>query len=275
MSSRSVTPPDVDAALAGRGWTRFAADPALEAWARHADAAALAAEHDPEFADWLRCGGTWFVGVSALPNDGAGRLPGGPPLAGAAVEAAAALVGAPFAYDRAQASVCYPGYPRHGAEESDAAFAYRRDRDAAHIDGLLRVMPGRRRMLKEAHAFILGIPLNDAPAGAAPFVVWEGSQRIMAAAFRAALDGVPEDRWPEADLTESYQAARRRCFETCRRVEIHARPGEAYLAHRHLLHGVAPWSEGTGRRAIAYFRPNPFPGAGFGWWLADPIRRPA
>lgn len=238
-----------------RGWVKFPFDPAVAAWAAHADEAALEAEAAPD-PQWLRCGGTWFVGVNALANDGDGRLPGGPPLAGAAFIAARALSPAPL--DRAQASVCYAGYPRQGAEESAAAFRYRIDQDAAHVDGLHRIMPGRRRMLKETHAYILGLPLNDAPPGAAPFTVWEGSHEAMRAAFRAALAGVPPSRWGEVDLTETYQNARRRCFETMRRVEIAARPGEAYLIHRLALHGVARWSAaGPGRRAIAYFRPDP------------------
>lgn len=275
MWRREEMPREALESLAARGWARFPHEPAVEAWARHADRAAAAAEADPAFAEWRRCRGAWFVGVNALSNDETGRLPGGPPLTGAAVAAARAMIGAPFAFDRAQASICREGYPRKGEEESDAAFAFRRDRDAAHVDGLLRVMPGRRRRLKEAHGFILGLPLNDAPEGGAPFVIWEGSHRIMAEAFRAALAGTPARDWPGVDLTDAYRAARRRCFETCRRVEIAARPGEAYLVHRHALHGVAPWRGGPGRRAVAYFRPDPFPGAGFGWWLDDPIRPPA
>lgn len=253
--------------FARAGWLRFPYEDAVERWARHADRAALAAEADPAFAEWRRCGGTWFVGVNALPNDGAGRLPGGPPLTGAAIDFARSLVEPEFALDRAQASVCHPGYPAQGDEESEAAFRYRRDRDAAHVDGLHRIMPGRRRMLRETHAFILGLPLNDAPEGGAPFVVWEGSHRIMGRVFADIYGGRPAAEWPEIDVTEAYQAARRTCFETCARVEVPARPGEAYVIHRHALHGVAPWTGGAGRRAVAYFRPDPDPGGAIDWWL--------
>ena len=75
------------------------------------------------------------------------------------------------------------------------------------------------------------------------------------------------------DVTDAYTAARRKVFGTCRRVTVAARPGESYLAHRLCLHGVAPWAENAGRegmRAIAYFRPDPFPGASAEWWLARP-----
>lgn len=254
--------------LPATGWRKFAFDPALAAWAAHADLAAKQVEADPTKADWLRCGGTWFVGVNALPNDAEGRLPGGPPLAGAAIEAARAISDAPL--DPAQASVCYPGYPKQGADESDSAFRYRRDRDAAHVDGLHRIMPGRRRKLLERHAYILGVPLNDAPENAAPFVIWEGAHEIMRAAFQRRLADVPAETWAEADVTEAYQAARKDAFESCKRVVIHARPGEAYLVHRLALHGVAPWPKGKGRRAIAYFRPEIASGGHSADWLTQP-----
>ena len=250
------------------GWTKFSFDPALADWAAYSDKIAQKAEEDPANADWLRSGGTWFVGVNALPNDKAGRLPGGPALTGAAVEAARAISGAPL--DRAQASVCYPGYPRKGAEESDSAFRYRRDRDAAHVDGLHRIMPGRRRKLLERHAYILGVPLNDAPEGAAPFVVWEGSHEIMRAAFMRRFDGAAPEAWAEEDVTQAYQEARRQAFETCPRIVLHAKPGEAYLVHRLALHGVAPWGAGEGRRAIAYFRPELAAGPASADWLTAP-----
>ena len=254
--------------LPATGWRKFGFDPALAEWAAHADLAARRAEADPANADWLRCGGTWFVGVNALPNDAAGRLPDGPPLTGAAIDAARAISDAPL--DRAQASVCYPGYPEQGAEETESAFRYRRDRDAAHVDGLHRIMPGRRRKLLERHAYILGIPLSDAPADAAPFVIWEGGHEIMRAAFRTRFAGIPPDEWAGEDVTDVYQTARQEVFDACTRVEIHAKPGEAHLIHRLALHGVAPWLGGEGRRAIAYFRPEIPTGAGSADWLTRP-----
>ncbi|MEM7547094.1 MAG: hypothetical protein AAF367_16310 [Pseudomonadota bacterium] len=260
--------------LGDQGWIRFSFDRRLAAWAAHADRAALAVEAAPP-PDMMRCDGTWFVGVNALANDAAGRLPGGPPLDGAAVAAARALVGTGFAFDRAQASVCYTNYPRQGGEEDDAAFRFRCDRDAAHVDGLHRVMPGRRRAVREVHGFILGIPLNDPPEGAAPVTIWDGSHHIMRAAFADLLGDLPPDQWGEVDVTAAYQAARRRCFETCKRRLVPALRGEAYLIHRLALHGVAPWGNApAGRRAIAYFRPDlagaGWAGQGDGWWLTAP-----
>lgn len=250
------------------GWRKFAFDPALAKWAAHADIAAQRAEVDPKNADWLRCGGTWFVGVNALPNDPSGRLPDGPLLTGAGIEAARRLSDAPL--DQAQASVCYPGYPRQGPDESDSAFRYRRDRDAAHVDGLHRIMPGRRRKLLERHAYILGIPLNDAGEDAALFVIWEGGHEIMRAAFAKRFAGIAPDLWAGEDVTDTYQSARREAFATCNRIVIHAKVGEAFLVHRLALHGVAPWPSGQGRRAIAYFRPELASGAGSADWLINP-----
>jgi len=137
-------------------------------------------------------------------------------------------------------------------------FGFRRDRDAAHVDGLLPEGPKRRRHLREAHGFVLGLPLNATSAQASPMVVWEGSHLLMRAAFEAALKGVDPADWGEVDLTDIYQETRRTCFETCKRVEIHATPGEAYLVHRLALHGVAPWGAGAADagRMIAYFRPE-------------------
>ncbi|MGB0507122.1 MAG: hypothetical protein ACPGGK_13080, partial [Pikeienuella sp.] len=154
------------------------------------------------------------------------------------------------------------------------AFRFRQNRDAAHVDGLHRIMPGRRRLLKERHAYILGLPLNEAAADAAPMVVWEGSHEIMRAALAEAYQRHDPAEWDQIDVTEPYQAARKVCFDQCARVEVHARPGEGYLIHRLALHGVAPWSANEGlasdgqRRAVAYFRPDP--GDVSDWWLTAP-----
>lgn len=256
------------------GWIRFARDTAVAQWAARARPVAEACVAHPQHrVRWLRCDGTWFVGVNVLPNDAVGAVAeaGVPPLAGPAVRFIAEVLDLRHtAFDRAQVSVCFPGYPRPSSGESDAAFRFRRDRDAAHVDGLRRV-ENRRRRLGEPHGFILGLPLTDAPADAAPLVVWEGSHEIVRRALRARLRGVPPERWAGEDLTDAYAEVRQECFETCRRVLVHSRPGEAYLIHRLALHGVAPWAaEPEGERAIAYFRPDPFPGAEPGWWLERP-----
>lgn len=260
-------------AFFARGWVRFGVDPALMAWVRAVRPVAGRIAGDPDHrARWLRCGGTWFAGVNILPNDAAGAIPGEgvPPLAGDAVDFVRDVLGLEgFAWDRAQISVCYPGYPQPWEGESAAAFRFRRDRDAAHVDGLLRRDPGRRRHLGEAHGFVLGIPLAEVPADASPLVVWEGSHERMRAAFRARLDGIDPARWSAEDITDAYTAARREVFETCARVPVHAGPGEAYLIHRLALHGVAPWggAGGADARPIAYFRPEIEPGGSPEWWL--------
>lgn len=231
-----------------RGWRRVAG-PEIAAWAAAARPVAEAAIRDSREA-W-RCGDTWFVGLDALPNSPDGAV-GGAALPWAKL----GLVPEPL--HPAQLSVTRPGYPQQGAEETEAAFRFRLNRDAAHLDGLLPVGPDKRRMVKEPHGWILGLPINPAEAGAAPLVVWEGSHRIIGPALRAAFaacDGPPEDH----DITEAYQAARRQVFETCLRVELPGEPGTAVILHRHLIHGVAPWKPGAKAdppgRIVAYFRP--------------------
>jgi len=251
-------------ALLQNGWNRFPAERAVAEWAAAARVIAQDAMRDPaEQARWLRCGGTWFVGVDTLPNGPDGAVAQSGPLQGRALEAARGLYG-DLALHRGQVSVTYPGYPRPSQDESEAAFRYRRNRDSAHVDGLLAVGADRRRMLKERHAYILGLPLTETGPGASPMVVWEGSHHIMRDMFTKALAQRPEADWADIDLTEIYQATRRQVFETCTRVEIVASPGEAYLVHRFALHGVAPWAEGASAppegRMIAYFRPELFSG---------------
>ena len=245
-----------------RGWVRFPWHPATAAWAESARVVGKAAVHDPRHAEWLQCAGTWFIGVDALDNDAQGRLPDGPPLAGPALEFITDQWGDLPELHKAQLSVMFPGYPQPRDGESEAAFRYRRNRDAAHVDGV-KMMPGqgRRRSVDEPHAWVLGVPLNVASADAAPLVIWEGSHHIMRRAFAEALRGHAPDSWGTLDITDAYTQARAEAFETCQRVTVHAAPGESYLMHRLPLHGVSPWAEGATApegegRMIAYFRPE-------------------
>ena len=232
-----------------RGWQKIGPHPAILAWAKAARAAALTTlATTPE--DW-RCGGTWFVGVDALPNTPDGRLDG-------ADFPWMALPLTPEPLHKAQLSVIRPGYPQPSPDETATAFAYRQTRDAAHLDGLLPTGPDKRRMVKEPHAWILGLPLNDSPA--APLTVWEGSHHILRAALFQTLIPHPPESWGNIDITDAYQTARREVFATCPRIELPAKPGEATLLHRLTLHGVAAWKpediappEG---RMIAYLRPQ-------------------
>ncbi len=255
-----------------RGWCSFEADPGIANWVDFALPAARATLADPAQKDWLRYQDTWFAGVNALPNDSAGCLANGPPLAGKVIDFIASGLDLPvFNWDQAQVSICYPGYPQPMDGESEGQHKFRKNRDAAHVDGLRGVGQPRRRFAEECHAFILGIPMVATSADASPFVIWEGSHDIMRRALESALGNMAPADWIETDLTDVYQQARKRCFDQCRRVELHARPGETYLAHRLSLHGVAPWGKaaaaGPDGRMICYFRPElPDPAA----WLSLP-----
>jgi len=231
-----------------RGYRRIAAHPALKSWAEAARP--LAASAVRASSDW-RCGGTWCVGLEALPNDPDGAV-GGVALPWETLGLS------PVPLHRAQVSTTRPGYPQPSAAETEAAYRFRLNRDSAHLDGLLPVGPEKRRHVKEPHAWILGLPLNRADAGAAPLVVWEGSHHVMQAALRRTFADQPGDG-SEVDITEAYQAARAEVFRTCARVELPGQVGEAVILHRHLIHGVAPWSPGAEAedpgRMVAYFRP--------------------
>lgn len=231
------------------GWLRLT-DPAIAAWA----AAALPAAQEAVAAtpgDW-RCGGTWFVGVDALPNGPDGRM-------GDTRFPWAALPLEPQPLHRGQISTMRPGYPRPSPDEDATAYGFRLRRDAAHLDGMMAVGPDRQRMVKEPHAWILGLPLTDCDPTAAPLSVWEGSHLVIRSALQAAFAGHPPALWGDLDLTGPYKAARAEVFRSCRRLELPAVPGQALLLHRHLIHGVAPWAEGArapaAGRMVAYFRP--------------------
>ena len=238
-------------ARAGGGFRVFAHDDATLAWAQAAHRVAVQVSQDPAIrAVNLRHGGTWFVGVDALPNDPDGSITG-VRLAGRWAE----HIAAPDTWHRAQLSIVFPGYPRQDPDEADANHRYRITRKAAHVDGLLPIGPDRRRYMREPHAFILGLPLNVSDA--APLVVWPGSHRIMGAAFAEAIG----DKDPtQVDLTDIYHAARREVFDRINPVAVAAKPGQSILLHRHLLHGVDVWHPGAMApaegRMIAYFRPQ-------------------
>jgi hypothetical protein len=243
-----------------QGFLTFPAEPGMLRWVNAARPAAISVARDPAKAHWLRCGGTWFVGVDALRNDGKGCVGDGPALSGAAADFVKAELGVSLPLHRGQLSVCYPGYPRPSPEESEEAYGFRLRRDAAHADGLIAEGPEKRRVLKEPHAYVLGVGLTGQSANAAPLTVWEGSHRIMREAFETVLARHAPQDWPGIDLTSAYKEARRKAFAACRRVELASAPGEAVVLHRHLLHGVAPWREGAEvsaeGRMIAYFRPQ-------------------
>jgi hypothetical protein len=240
-----------------QSYLTFPAEPSTVAWVQSVKPAALAAMADPANAHWWRCGRTWFVGVDALANDAEGGVGTGPALTGAAVDFVREGLQQPHpASHKAQVSVCLPGYPKRDEHESAAAHAFRVKRDSAHVDGLHGEGSPKRRFMRERHDYIFGISLSDGDEGAAPFVVWEGSHRIMQEALARAYEGLAPETWGDVDVTEIYQAARAQVFKTCARIELPARAGGAYVVHRFALHGVAPWVASTlGQRAMVYFRP--------------------
>ncbi len=254
-----------------KGWVKFPYDPVLAEWIAHALPIARQAVVDPANSRWLDCEGTWFVGVDALDNDIEGRVGQSGPLIGKALDFLTDRYGK-LSLHRAQVSVVYPGYPRPRTGEGEASARYRAKRDAAHVDGLKPSGPERRRKVDEPHAWILGVPLSEATRDAAPLVLWEGSHKILQRAFAQALSGHSQDELSQIDVTDAYRAARREVFETCPRIELPARPGEAYVLHRHCLHGVAPWAEGASAgadgRMIAYLRP--IMAGGVAEWVKSP-----
>lgn len=232
------------------GWALIGPDARIARWAAAAYAPALAGIA-AQPGGW-RCGGTWHVGLEALPNGPDGAMAGVPfPWH--------ALPLAPMPLHAGQISVIRPRYPQPWDGESPAAFAFRRARDAAHLDGLLPIGPNAQRMVREPHAWILGIALNDHGPDASPLTVWQGSHLVLRNALRAALADVPHAHWGDTDLTATYQSARRRVFDTCPRITLPLRPGTASLLHRLTLHGMAPWGTDANAppegRMIAYFRP--------------------
>ncbi|WP_428925413.1 hypothetical protein [Marinibacterium sp. SX1] len=197
----------------------------------------------------LRHGQTWFVGVDALPSGPWGGLDN-VPLKGRFQRDLTPVQG----WVKGQLSVVFPGYPGRDASESDAAHRYRLLRAAAHVDGLLARGPDRRRYPLERHAFVLGLPLTE--VAQAPTLAWPGSHRIIGAALLEAVgDGDPD----LADVTEAYGAARARVMETIRPVPLAPPPGGAFLMHRFLLHGTAPWeddgADAPDGRMVVFFRP--------------------
>ncbi|MCP3690283.1 MAG: hypothetical protein GY784_17915 [Gammaproteobacteria bacterium] len=227
--------------------------------------AALPAAHDAVAAsanaNWSRCGGTWFVGVDVLPNKADGAVAGGPALQGDVIDFIRALImPAAIKWHAAQISVVYPGYPRPTQSESAKSFQFRAQHDAAHVDGLLPEGPERRRYLREFHGFILGLPMLEYYAEDSACVVWEGSHKKMRSALEDRFSGIPPGLWPDQDITDSYQSVRRQILDDCDRVPVVARPGEAYLMHRLLVHGISPWQinqgKGIEQRMICYFRPE-------------------
>ena len=243
------------------GYLKFNFDPQLDEWAKWALPFAQATLTDPRHQQWWRYQKTWFVGVNVLPNDAHGSVGGGPQLGGAAAEFIRTHLGSNLDdLDAAQISGIFPGYPKPEVSEKEPGFAYRLQRDAAHVDGLLRLGDEGERYAREFHQYILAIPLNAVSSSASPLVLWEGSHQIMRNRLYKLLSGLEFEEQVNRPVNEEYSGARKEAFSRCTRVEIPLQLGEALLLDRHLLHGTAPWqsldAQDQEGRLIAFFRPQ-------------------
>ncbi len=240
------------------GWQTFEDDQRIFDWATAAKPMALKAAADPALAHYWRHGRSWFVGVDALDNNTDGSI-ARVPLDSLAIDLLSDAGLTPPTWHPAQVSIVRPGYPKNDGSESPAAARFRRFRDGAHLDGLLPEGPERRRHLREPHSVILGLPLTKHSDEASPMVVWEGSHEVFRRAFSARMQGAPAGEFGNQDLTDTYQATRQEVFSACRRIAVHAKPGEAFVVHRLALHGISPWGSTAKAppegRMIAYFRP--------------------
>ena len=119
------------------GYKEFGYNEQIAKWAECANKEGNEILADPaQLQKWLQCEGTWFVGVDVLSNDSSGDF----------TNAKLPNVFKSFMdkinlkpYHKAQLSVIFPGYPKPRIGDSEAAFEYRRKRDAAHVDGLLPI----------------------------------------------------------------------------------------------------------------------------------------
>ena len=266
------------AAFHARGWVRLGWDrPDGGLGGKAASGPTMALTQASEGAEF-RCDGAWFPGDQyrwPTAQTAARRSLGVPPLGGAPLRFLAEALGfAGLAFDRAQLSVCFPGYPRQGARGDRGRLRLSLAsatppmstgcgaRCRARADG------GSRRPTASSSACRWWRPIRPRARSRSG----RARTRSCAAPSREAFAGAPPERWREIDVTEAYQEARQRCFETCARVPLPARRGESTIVHRLALHGVAPWTAPANAppRAIAYFRPDPFPGAAPDWWLTRP-----
>lgn len=240
-----------------KGWCVFDYECAVQDWVDSTINEARAVVELDQNKHWLRHGETWFAGVNVLNNDPQGAVPNGIQLDCRALDFIKRLNGKPTALDRGQISICYPGYPKPSSLESEVAYSYRLNRDAAHLDGVLK--EGGERFLKEYHDYILAIPMVEADQHASPFVLWSQSHSIVQARLRDALQNYPVETWADIPIQEVYQSLRKDIFKACERVEVHLKVGQVLLAHRLILHGTAPWRSNAAAskdgRMICFFRP--------------------
>ena len=242
------------------GWRFFPEDKHMFEWANHAKRWVKKKLSKGQYTDsQLRCAGTWFVGVNFLENNSIGELGDVDFYSRPIMEVMTEFGNYVSGWDQGQVSICYPGYPKKMSDESEAAFKYRKQMFGAHVDGILPMGKNRRRYFKEAHAFVLGIPLSSFNKDAAPLVVWEKSHLIVRSMIWKKLKDFEVRTWSDIDITETYHEARRLVFRVCKPKIIWAPVGSGFIVHRHTLHGIKPWASGGVSedcgRMIAYFRP--------------------
>ena len=257
------------------GWLKFDYDHKIYHWVNVAKKKVFNRYNSGDFG-WnnFRCGNTWFVGVNFLGNDKTASL-NGACFEGIPVTEIKSYFGHNIKYwDEAQVSICWPNYPLQSDNETHNAFNFRVNRYAAHVDGILPFGREKRRFLKDPHAFIFGIPITYCDYKTAPVVVWEGSHLIMREAFKRTYNASDSKNWDKIDVTNVYQKARSRVFETCQMKRLYVNLGESYLIDRLAVHGIAPWEprepkkngvstkdiknqpEIKNGRAVIYFRPS-------------------
>ena len=244
-----------------RGWLKFDFDPVLNDWVDWTLPYAKQCLSDESLAEWWRYQNTWFVGVNALANDKEGSIDSGPVLSGVAVDFMRQWLNFSLQdLDQAQVSAIFSGYPKPHHSDSEAGFKYRLNRDAAHVDGLLKLGANGERYALEYHQYILAIPLNSVSALASPLVLWEKSHLLMRDRFQKFFDQYQKSEWPSTAVNEIYQQTRREIFMNFKRIEVSVQPGQALLIDRHMLHGTSPWRAEQGQdecgRLIAFFRPQ-------------------
>ena len=233
-----------------RGWVRFPFDPEIATWVGAARAPAVQTLDDPELRRlWLRCGGTWFAGVNALPNTADGALPehAVPPLGGRAIEFIARHLG--LVRIRMGQGAGLDLFSRLSAtlrrgKRGRIWFSIAPRRCACR-----RVAPVRSGPPKNTQRNPWVHPWPSADRCTRQRCADGGLRRLAtkscAGRFQNAWRVSRRGTGRRKMWTEAYVSARRQCFERCPRVTIPARLGEVYLVHRLCLHGVAPWPVGA------------------------------
>ncbi len=247
--------------MANQGWHRLAANAALLNWSQAHLPAAQACMQATQNLQWWRYQDTWFAGVNALDNDKLGAVANNPSLPKSLLTSLANYCESPIKpLDQGQISAIFPSYPQIDPQQSTAANRFRQEHFAAHLDGLVPLGTQRRRHLTEQHSFILGISLTEHPPAAAPIMVWPGSHQRIQQWLINTLEGMPPNQWQEVDLTYAYQTLRHQILHDTQPQALHLAKGEAYVLHRHIIHGMGHWPEDLEDghqqgRIIAYFRP--------------------